>query len=127
MRRSNYRVLLLPLAVLACTSPTATSPDGTFRVQADGHHLTLTNRTDAPAFYFLVERGTAASILWVPCVDLSSDCPRVPAQDFVEVLYTDIFGYTASAREALVHWWFAVRGENGRLEPDSIRGLVVPF
>ncbi len=125
MSRSIH-AMFLALAVTACTTPTTlTSDDGTFSVQADGRHLTLVNRTDASAFYFPVERQTAALINWVACVDLTSDCPRVPAHDAVDVEYTLIYGYDRSAQEAIVHWWFAVPGEDEGMQPDSIRGLVV--
>ncbi len=127
MSRTFYGMLALAVAVTACSSPTATSEDGTFSVLATGTAFTLTNGTNAPAFYFVVERGTSASILWIPCVDLTGDCSWIPPRDEVRVRYTDVFGYRNNDQEALVYWWFAVRGENGAMEPDSIRFLIVPF
>jgi len=119
--------LILAVAAAACVSPVIASEDGTLRVQANGHHLIMVNRSDAPAFYFLVERETAAVIDWVPCVDLGGDCPTVSAHDGIQVKYTEIAGYTPEAREISVYWWFAVADQHGGLRPDSIRTLIVPL
>lgn len=126
MSRSLHAVIVA-LTMAACTSPVITSEDGTLWVQANGHHLTLVNRSDALAFYSLVEQQTAAVIDWAPCVDPAGDCPRVHPHDTVEVAYPQIAGYTPGAQNVIVYWWFAVSDEHGGMQPDSVRSLIVPL
>jgi hypothetical protein len=126
MSRSST-ALILALVAAACVNPVLMSEDGTLWVQANGHHLTLVNRSDALAFYFLVERQTATVIDWMPCVDPSGDCPRVHPHDTVQVAYAQIAGYEPGAQEVIVYWWFVVSDEHGGMRPDSVRSLIVPL
>jgi hypothetical protein len=108
---------------LACASPT-TPNGGQFTVQASPPVLELSNHTPAAVYSFPIERGAAAYTDWAPCSD-PTRCAAVRVGQSTTVAYSQIAGYTAAAREAIVYWWHLVPGGPTGFQPDTIRAVVV--
>jgi hypothetical protein len=72
----------------------------------------------------VVERSTAALILWGPC-DEPSRCAHVPANSSVELQHSVITGYETGSSEAIVYWWHLTPKAGGGFRPESVRSVVV--
>src|SRR6266436_5779877 len=66
--------------------------------------LRIVNTSDAPIYYFLVERQSAALIDWAPCTNPSA-CSSVAAHGDAQVPFSQIAGYEPGEREAIFYWW----------------------
>lgn len=112
------------VAVTCSRSPTGVS-DGVLSVARTAGALRLQNASQGPVNYFVVERGAAALIDWIPCAGPS--CPAVPAAGSVSVPHAQIAGYAVGATEAIVYWWRSVADGAGGFHADSLRHLVTPL
>jgi hypothetical protein len=118
-------VALLVLLAAACNNPTSVSDDA-LSVRRHPGDLELRNASSRPLSYFVVERETAAITLdWRPCT--GPRCPIIDGHAAVSVPDSAIFGFTASAREAIVFWWRAVADSTALVPPESIHSLVTPL
>jgi hypothetical protein len=106
--------------VLACTSSAGPSGDQ-LRVNPAPPTLQLTNESPAPVYIFAIEADLAIRANWAPCTD-PLECRSIQVGATADLAYTDIAGYSASARHAIVYWWHLVR-RGGGYEPDSIRAV----
>ena len=70
----------------------------------------------------VIERETAALILWAPSV--SEDSPFIAPNGTVTITYSDIYGYDFEAEEAIYYWWNAIDNE-GVLEAGEINSQVL--
>jgi hypothetical protein len=129
---STLAVLAAAVAAVAaaCQSPTAphASRVGSgVRIESRGGGvLQLSNATAAPVFTMVLGRRTAPLVLWGACVD-ATVCPTLflaPGASRRAVVDT-IARDGARETEALVYWWHAVPGPDGRPRPDSIRTELV--
>jgi len=98
----RYLAVFAVLAALACNSPVAVG--GTLDVSVAPTGLRIVNNSGAPAYFFAVERETAARINWAPCVD-PEQCREVAV--------------------GAVYWWHLVPETGDTFHADSIRALVV--
>ncbi len=120
MKRLTTVILFL---CFACGNPAAPI-GGQLAVRALPPLLELTNQSRAPVYVFTVERQAAAYTDWAPCTD-PARCAAIKTGGTARVLYDEIVGYTAGAREAIGYWWHLVPDGQATLRPDSIRAKVV--
>jgi hypothetical protein len=114
-------VLGLVILVVACASPT-----GPFQITRGSGSLRLANTTNRSVFYTLIESETATRVDWAPCTDPST-CSSIAPHKQGAVPYTEIAGYEAGDREAIVYWWYLEPAPVGGYQPDSIRSTRVPL
>jgi hypothetical protein len=125
MRRFKGLLVAVGAAtLLAGCSPTEPIVGAGIRVNVAPGTLTLHNGSNQPAYHFVVERTTAALILWSPCDD-PGRCANVPANSSAELSYSAITGYEAGSPEAIVYWWHLTPKAGGGFRPDSVRSVVV--
>ena len=114
-------VLALLTGTLACGNPTSVTQDQ-FTIQATGREVVLSNRAAQSTFYLVVERETAGLINFAACVG-QLPCRSVDPDSSVTIPYSEITGYHAGSKEAVVYWWRAVQSSTG-LRADSVRSTV---
>jgi hypothetical protein len=113
---------LLPLASLACGDSLGQA-DEQFAIQATGEEVVLSNATEKPTFYFIVERETAAVLDFTTCVK-GPRCKSVAPGTTARIPYRQIAGYKPDRKEAIVYWWRSVLAPTG-LRADEVRHQVV--
>ena len=114
----RYLAVFAVLAALACNSPVAVG--GTLDVSVAPTGLRIVNNSGAPAYFFAVERETAARINWAPCVD-PEQCREVAVGAETTVPYTAVAGWAPGAHEAIVYWWHLVP-ESNLGDPEIVGG-----
>ncbi|HEU4881142.1 MAG TPA: hypothetical protein VFT45_02820 [Longimicrobium sp.] len=113
------RLVLLSAAVLlaACASDPAGSTQGGLRAEpVEGSAVAVTNTTDQPVYYLIVNPEALAS--WRPCTS-PADCPEIGARRTVRIPYANIEMYQADSREAELYWWKFARVEGGYVTVDE--------
>ncbi|SRR5258706_10638556 len=115
MRKAIFALVAL---AVACNSPT-----GPVQITSRNGALQLTNATDGPVFYTIIESETAARVDWAPCVN-PSVCPYIAPHQQRAIPYAEITGYHPGAREAIVYWWH-LEAPADAYQPDSIRATRV--
>lgn len=118
----RYLCVFAVLAPFACNSPVAVG--GTLDVSPMLSGLRIVNNSGAPAYFFAVERQTAARINWAPCVD-PAQCRAIAAGADTTVPYMAVAGWAPGAHEAIVYWWHLFPKTGDTFRADSIRALVV--
>lgn len=114
---------MFALVVLGCNDPVAVQGDA-LRVHRDGEALVLENRSSAPVYTFMAERGILARLDWVPCDDPAT-CDGIASGASRRVAFRDITGYTDVAREVVIYHWHLVPAATATGHaPDSIRSLI---
>lgn len=116
-------VALTFISVGGCGSGTAPVYRGGVEAIARDQKIDVMNRTERPVFTFVVGRDLAALINWAPCVD-AVRCPPIPPGSIRSEAYPQVRSGVAE-REAIVYWWHAIRGADGTLHADKIRGRLV--
>ncbi len=86
--------------------------------------MRIINSSNAPIYYFVVERQSAALINWAPCTDPVA-CPKVEAHSAATVPFSRIAGYEPGEQEAILNWWRLVPAPGNGFQVDSIRSKVV--
>src|SRR5215208_1204172 len=94
-RLSRTAVLL---TALACRDSTDVAQDE-FSIHATGEEVVLTNATEKPTYYFIVERQTAAVLDFATCVE-GPRCKSVAPGSTARIPYRQIAGYKADRKEA---------------------------
>jgi hypothetical protein len=115
------RLFLLTAAVLlaACASDPAGSTQGGLRAEpVDGAAVAVTNTSDQPVYYRIVNPDAFAS--WMPCSS-PTDCPEIGVRQTVRIPYADIQLYEPASREAELYWWKFARVEGGYVTVDEGR------
>src|SRR5687768_15479205 len=131
MRGSVSRCLLalvLAASTLAACSedpiaPVYTVTDTGFEVRSQSSTLRLTNRRDAPIFVNVMGRVAADHSNWAPCTD-AEVCPPIAPGAVRNVAWPSGIGGEVEY-EAVVFWWHAVAAEDGTMQPDSIRAVII--
>lgn len=100
--RKSLLVSFLSVVVIGCAS-NSYEPDAVPPTQRQNTTLRLDNTQNEKVYYFLVERETAAVVLWTPTV--TEKTPSIEAQESVWIPYKDIVGYDDNAKEAIFFWW----------------------
>lgn len=121
MRLHSLASLLGFTGLLACGDPASVTQDQ-LTIQATGREVVLSSTAAQPTFYLVVERETAALINFGMCIN-QPQCQSVAAGSTVRVPYSEITGYHAGSKEAIVYWWRAVRTPAGP-QADSLRVTV---
>lgn len=85
----------------------------------------LTNHTGRAIAYAVWNVGWLA--LFAPCVDDAPACPRLADGASVVVPESEIGGYEAGAREAVVRWWVVVPDGAGGRRADGLRERLLPL
>ena len=111
-------------ACLAAALVGCSSSFGPVDVVTQASALRILNSSDAPIYYFIVERQSAALVDWAPCTKPST-CPSVAAHGDAEVPFSRIVGYEPGEREAIFYWWHLLPVPAGGFQVDSIRTRVV--
>jgi hypothetical protein len=122
MTLNRLAVLLCPVTLLACGDSLAQAEDQ-FTVQTTGEEVVLSNAAEKPAFYFIVERETAAVLDVATCVE-GPRCKSVAPGATARIPYRQITGYKPDRKEAIVYWWRSVLGPTGPRVAD-FRNQVV--
>ena len=121
MRRLG-RLALPLLVLLGCGDATGPVAGDEVRVQLTAVGATARNGTPATAYYFVVERETAALINWAGCTD-PDHCPGIAPGASVTVPYAQIFGWPGSG-ELIFYWWHLVPNGTGSYRMDSLHAVV---
>lgn len=115
------RLVIFTAAVLlaACAGDPAGATRGGLRAEpVDGAAVAVTNTSDQPVYYLIVNPEALAS--WRPCTS-PADCPEIAARQTVRIPYADIELYEAGSREAALYWWKFARVEGGYVPVDEGR------
>ena len=113
------RLVLLTAAVVlaACASDPAGTTQGGLRAEpVEGAAVAVTNTTDQPVYYIIVNPEALAS--WRPCTS-PADCPEIAGRQTVRIPYANIELYEAGSREAELYWWTFARVEGGYVTVDE--------
>ena len=123
MKSSSFFAILFTFSFLFIACEHTTKPQshtGEVVVRSASSKLHITNKTDAPIYYFVVGRVSAASINWVAFSNVSN---RIVKDSTMSIPYNDIYR-GEHEKEVIVHWWHAARpGTAAR--GDEIHGIVV--
>ena len=122
MDRNRLALLFLPVALLACGDSTDQNADE-LSIQTTGEEVILSNAADRAAFYFIVERETAALLDFTTCVE-GPDCQNVAPRKTIRIPYRQIAGYKPDGKEAIVYWWRRVLAPTGP-RADDLHNQVV--
>ena len=111
------------LAIVACSSPVEPPAINVEQVIFAPREPTIriTNRTDAPVYWFIVGRKASALVDWRPMV--CDECPSIAPNATVSRRYDESL-IDASEREAFVYWWHAVIVD-GERRPGVVRNGIV--
>jgi hypothetical protein len=115
------RLVFATTAVLlaACASDPAGSTQGGLRAEpVDGPAVAVTNTSDQPVYYIIVNPEALAS--WRPCTS-PADCPEIGGRQTVRIPYAAIELYEAGSREAELYWWKFAAVEGGYVTVDEGR------
>lgn len=115
------RLVLLTAAVLlaACAGDPAGSTQGGLRAEpVKGAAVAVTNTTDQPVYYIIVNPEAFAS--WRPCTS-PADCPEIGGRQTVRIPYSNIELYQAGSRQAELYWWKFASVEGGHVPVDEGR------
>jgi hypothetical protein len=121
MSLNRLAYLLLPTA-LACGDSTAPAAEQ-LTIKTTGEEVVLSNPAEKPAFYFIVERETAAVLDFATCVE-GPRCKNVAPGTTARIPYRQIAGYRPDRKEAIVYWWRSVMASTGP-RVDEVRQQVV--
>ena len=122
MNLKRLAILLVSLAPLGCGSSSSPGEDE-FSIQTTGEEVVMSNPTEKPTFYFIVERETAAVLDFATCVK-GPRCKSVAPGSTARIPYRQIAGYKPDRKEAIVYWWRSVMAPTG-LRADEVRRQVV--
>lgn len=85
--------------------------------------VVLSNGGEVDLYYFLVERGTAATIFWVPTV--SEDGAVLKSGASVNIPFTNITGYKAGDKEVILYYWEAINANGEKIAGEVQNQLLV--
>lgn len=117
---------ILALTVLAASCGLSTEP----RESQELAHvvappqLILTNKSDKPVFYFVVEQDLLPLINWAPCAD-PAVCPPLAPGASVHIDFERITGYHAGSERAVLNWWNAEGARDGAQSIDRVRVTTI--
>ena len=111
------------IGLLACSGE-ATTTEPVLRARTAPWGVQVSNATDRPIYYMVVEAAYAMTAFIVPCTD-PARCAPVPPGEVVIVPYSAITGYTKDARAAMVYSWHLEPAADGRFSLVGFRGVVV--
>ena len=123
-RRRYGAILVLVLATSGCDAPTGLGSGTVAAVDRD-QTIAITNRTRRDVYLFAVGCQAAALINWAQCVSGPSCVPLRPGETR-RIPYSAAL-ISGAERGAIVYWWHAVRGPDGRLRPGSVQRELVPL
>lgn len=123
-RRAASIICGAMFAVLSCSTPTGPSSSDILRAEASPPTLTLANLGARTVYPVIFERETATRISFMPCLD-PAICDGLAPSATRTLPYSEITGYHAGAREAVVYHWQLVANPAGGFLPDSMRALIV--
>ena len=85
-------------------------------VLKQGEQMEVLNRLDESIYYFAVEQGTLATILWAP---ISREENEIKGKSTKELSYSEVFGYEPGGT-IILHYW---TGD----DPDSedVRNVII--
>ena len=128
IRRIKPAVLVL---LAACANPVSPNPDaglqdGAHGVSAvpAGRSIRVSNRSQDPIFYTVLESGLATVANWTPCTKPDVCAGVQPGQE-VAVPHTKIEGYNAASRGVIMYWWHLRPDPDGRLVAETIHAIPV--
>ena len=96
---------------------------GQVTIVKGGSRVRIANGREAPIFFFVVERETAAAINWAPCTN-PDGCLRVDPGKIEMLQVTAIVGFRPDAEEAILYWWHLIPTEGDEFTVDEIRHTV---
>ena len=123
MPLNRLALLLLPAAAVACGGDSTAPAGDQLTIQTTGEEVILSNPAERPAFYFIVERETAAVLDFATCVE-GPRCKSVAPGTTARIPYRQIAGYKPDRKEAIVYWWRSVMASTGP-RVDEVRHQVV--
>ena len=125
MRRTLTAIALAAAALTAgCDSPTDGGVEPGLAVFARTGVITLSNTTDAPLYYVILERETAIVANWAPCAT-PANCPGVEPGGETAIRYQDVSGYEPGDSEALLTSYRLTASAGGTWKATDFRTTVV--
>lgn len=115
------RLVVFTTAMLlaACAGDPAGATGGGLRAEpVDGTLVAVTNTSDQPVYYIIVNPDALAS--WRPCTS-PADCPEIAGRRTVRIPYAHIELYQRDSREAELYWWRFARVEGAYVTVDEGR------
>jgi hypothetical protein len=110
-------------STIACDDLAFSISPGQVTVAKGGSLVRIANGREAPIFFFVVERETAAVIDWDACRNPDA-CPRVDPGEIEMLQVTAIVGFRPDAEEAILYWWHLIPTEGDEFTVDEIREPV---
>jgi hypothetical protein len=98
--------------IVGCQGPTEPATDGPLRVTANGRSLVIENTGSLPLQTRAIVVDESVVVDFVECMD-PAVCPGLASGTRKEVLYSQIYGYTRAAREAMIYAWHLVPNGHG--------------
>lgn len=98
-------------------------------IEATQQTLRVTNNTQSPIFYHLLENEFRT--LYLPGPPHPTTTPRVDPGTVKTIAYEDILGYGPNASEAVFSWGHLLPVTDGAFDPgrgfvfDSLRGILI--
>ena len=117
---------LLALAILTASCGLLTEPRESHGLvhEVVPPHLILTNKSDKPTFYFVVEQDLLPRINWYACTNVAV-CPPLAPGESVHIEFEQIIGYNAGSEFAVLCWWDAEGARDGAQSFERVRGTAV--
>jgi len=122
MPANRLSLIAILVTALGCGDSTANTEDE-FSIHTTGEEVVLSNTTEKPTYYFIVERETAAVLDFATCVE-GPRCKNVAPGSTARIPYRQIAGYKSGRKEAIVYWWRSVLAPTGP-RVDKLRSTVV--
>lgn len=115
----SYLVFLLFMGSLmtACSDNPFSYQTDDIAVRVTSEGLEVLNKMDRPVYYFGVEQGTAAVILWAP---ISRPENQIKPRRKKAILFSEIAGYKNNSKVIFNYW----TSENPEVEVE-VRNIVV--
>jgi hypothetical protein len=121
--RHPLTIVLLVTSLAGCADRQAVEPTdepaptgivaGALTARVEGTQVVLRNTTEFVVTYRMIESETATRALFPVCT--VATCPRLAQGEERRVPLTDIVGWSAAARSAIVPWWRMVPQRDGSL------------
>jgi hypothetical protein len=122
MPTKRISLMAMLVTTLGCGDSTGITAEE-FGIRTTGEEVVLSNGTEKPTYYFIVERETAAVLDFATCVE-GPRCKSVAPGSTARIPYRQIAGYKADRKEAIVYWWRSVLAPTGP-RVDELRSRVV--
>ncbi|MBC7789614.1 MAG: hypothetical protein H7Z74_06690 [Anaerolineae bacterium] len=114
------RLVFMLGLVIACDSPTA-AENTLLRVSVRDGIVRITNRSDEVVTFILATRTYLELVDPLPCTTPGGCTPTLPPRGSIAIPYSEILGYEAGDRTAVLIHWVEARTAS----PDDVHRTVL--